>query len=160
MEEAKKHYLQHVSERYKKALEEDFDDIKDDAIKYAKIAGVAAAGMLTAYILVRMLTSGHDEDVHTTEYDGFIEDYGAKVPPAYRAEYAQDPKPYVVVEKGSPKKNQFLGFIEGVATSFLITFAREQVLNLVNNLTTDDEPQHEQAAPYPETITITATEAK
>lgn len=106
--EERKEFLQESANKYLEAIETQIGDLK----KVGKNALVIGGVVLTAYALTELLL------------------------PSAKQKISLDPKP--IVEEDDNDEDSFVwAALKGVATSVLLTIAKNKLLGIIDNLTTD-----------------------
>lgn len=108
--EERKEFLQESANKYLEAIETQIGDLK----KVGKNALVIGGVVLTAYALTELLL------------------------PSTKQKISIDPKPIVQEEDDDNDEDSFAwAALKGVATSVLLTLAKNKLLEIIENLTTD-----------------------
>lgn len=106
--EERKEFLQESANKYLEAIETQIGDLK----KVGKNALVIGGVVLTAYALTELLL------------------------PSAKQKISLDPKP-IVQEEDDDEESFVWAALKGVATSVLLTIAKNKLLGIIDNLTTD-----------------------
>lgn len=106
--EERKEFLQESANKYLEAIETQIGDLK----KVGKNALVIGGVVLTAYALTELLL------------------------PSAKQKISLDPKP-IVQEEDNDEDSFVWAALKGVATSVLLTIAKNKLLGIIDNLTTD-----------------------
>ena len=129
---AQKQYYSASAQQYRRALEDDFDDLKTEAAGYArKAAVVGGIGVASVWLLKRLIGSRKKRQPQ----------------PPTKTKVVAVPAPSAAVATRHQMASPWLTFVRGILASVLVAVARDKISIFIDQIT-ESKSANESARPY------------